>query len=459
MRQNFKPRDYQKSMIDHVLDVPRNGLFAEMGLGKTASLLTALDTMFLCGVETKPALVLAPLRVAQSTWPDEAAKWSHLNNIEVQPIVGDAKQRMNALRNRNASVFTINYENIPWLRKVYAHRWPFGMVIADESTRLKGFRLKQGTQRAAAIAGIAHKHATRWSNLTGTPSPNGIVDLWGQMWFLDAGQRLGRTFTAFENRWFRRSYDGFGIEPMPHSQTEIQRLIADICLSLKTEDHFDIDKPITNVIKVKLPTEARSIYRDMENRFFAEIAGIGVEALSSAARSQKCLQLANGAVYVDEKAETWKEVHDVKIQTLESVISESNGKPVLVAYHHRSDLVRLRRAFPKGRELDKKPQTIKDWNAGRIPILFAHPASAGHGLNLQDGGNILVFFAVDWNLELHEQIIERIGPARQAQAGHKRPVYVHYIIADDTIDELVLERLKSKRSVQNILMDALKRRT
>lgn len=459
MRANFEPRDCQKAMIDFALEHPRHGLFAEMGLGKTVSMLTALDIMFLCGIETKPALVLAPLRVAQSTWPDEAAKWSHLSGIEVQPVVGSEDERKRALRNKNASIFTVNYENIPWLRAQCADRWPFGMVVADESTRLKGFRLRQGTKRAQAIGGIAHRHASRWSNLSGTPSPNGIIDLWGQLWFLDAGQRLGRTFSAFEQRWFRRSFDGFSLEPLPHAQEEIQRLISDLCLSLRTEDYFDIAEPIRNKINIRLPARARAIYKDMENRFFAEIEGTGVEALSSAARSQKCLQLANGAVYVDENTQTWKEVHDVKIQALESVISESGGKSVLVAYHHRSDLARLKRAFPKGRELDRNPQTIKDWNAGRIALLFAHPASAGHGLNLQDGGNILVFFAVDWNLELHQQIVERIGPMRQKQAGHERPVYIHYLIAEDTIDELVLQRLESKRSVQDILMDALRRRT
>lgn len=462
----FLPRKYQGPMIEHMHAYRRGAIFAGMGMGKTTSALTAIDGEFMAGVEKRPALVLAPLRVAQNTWPDEAAKWEHLRDITVRPIVGTAQERINALKDKNANVFTINYENIPWLIEVLNGRWPFGRVIADESTKLKSFRLRQGGKRAQAIARVAHSAVQGWTNLTGTPSPNGLIDLWGQTWMLDAGLRLGRTFTAFEQRWFRRAWDGYGLEPLDFAQEQIENKIKDICLSLDANDYFDLKKPIESEVRIELPKKARALYDDMERRLYMELEGHEVEAFNAAAKSQKCLQLASGAVYVDpaiqddshSKARQFVEVHDLKIQALESIISEAAGGAVLVAYHFKSDLARLQRAFPRARVLDNNPATIRDWNAGRISILLAHPASAGHGINLQDGGNIIVFFSHDWNLENFQQIIERIGPVRQMQAGHNRPVFIYYIIATDTADEIVMARRKSKRAVQDLLLENLKQR-
>ncbi len=455
MRKTFTPRTYQRDIIAHTLNVPRGAVWAGMGMGKTSSTLTALDALSL--VDARPALVLAPLRVAQSTWPDEAAKWAHTSHMEVQPIIGNPATRLNALRNQNAGVFTCNYENIPWLIETLGDRWPFATVVADEATKLKGFRLRQGAQRPRALGKIAHTKVKRFVELTGTPSPNGLIDLWGQAWFLDAGQRLGRSFSAFTDRWFKPSFDGFGHIPLDHSQTEIEDKLRDLCLSLEAKDYFDLREPVKNVIRVTLPAKARALYRDMERKMFAEIEGAEVEAPNAAAKTNKCLQLANGAAYTDDEG-NWTEVHDAKLQALESVVEEASGAPVLVAYHFKSDLVRLQRAFPRGRVLDADPGTIRAWNAGSIPLLFAHPASAGHGLNLQDGGNILVFFGLNWNLEEHQQIIERIGPTRQLQAGHDRPVFIHYITAADTVDETVMERLETKRAVQDLLLEAMKRK-
>lgn len=432
-----------------------------MGLGKTTSAMTGLDYMYLAGEMTGPTLVIAPLRVATSTWPDEAVKWDHLRHIEVQPIVGDAKARAAALRNKNASVFTINYENLPWLAEHLSatkRPWPFAKVIADESTKLKGFRTRQGTQRAKAIGRVAHRHVRRWTNLTGTPSPNGLKDLWGQTWFLDAGERLGRSFTAFQQRWFQKSFDGFNIEPLPFAQEQIEDKLRDLCLSLDIRDFMSIAEPIVSTIYVDLPPKARRIYDEMEKKMYAQVGEHEVEAFSAAAKTMKCLQLANGAVYVGEDSTQWEEVHDAKLQALEDIVEEAGGMPVMVAYHFKSDLARLQRAFPKGRALDTNRSTIPDWNAGRIPILFTHPASAGHGLNLQDGGNILVFFGHNWNLEEFQQIIERIGPTRQMQAGHDRPVFIYHIVARDTVDELVMARRESKKEVQELLLEAMKRR-
>ena len=456
----FTPRAYQHAIIEHALDVPRCATWAGMGMGKSVGTLTALDILEL--TEPGPALVLAPLRVAASTWPDEATKWAHLRNVEVSAVVGTPDERRAALK-RPATIYTTNYENVPWLVEHYGKRWPFRKIVADESTKLKSFRLRQGGVRAQALAKIAHCKVDRFIELTGTPSPNGLVDLWGQAWFLDKGVRLGRSFEAFKARWFQSIQVGADrhavrLDPLPFAQEQIEDRMRDLCLSLDARDYFDIAEPIVNVIRVELPAKARQLYRDMEREMFLALeCGTEVEAFNAASKTMKCLQLANGAIYTDE-AGTWSEVHDAKLQALEDVIEEAAGMPVLVAYHFKSDLARLQRAFPRGRHLDKDPQTIRDWNAGKIPVLFAHPASAGHGLNLQDGGNILAFFGHNWNLEEFQQIIERIGPTRQAQAGHDRPVFIHHIVAADTVDELVMARRESKREVQDLLLEAMKRK-
>ena len=365
-----------------------------------------------------------------------------------------------------ANIFTTNYDNVPWLVEELNGKWPFATVVSDESTRLKGFRLRQGTQRAKALGRIAHTRVTRWHNLTGTPAPNGLQDLWGPTWFLDAGARLGRSYDAFSQRWFRPKRSGFGIEPFKHSQVEIEERIGDICLAMQAKDYFDLNEPIFISVTTRLSKRNRELYEDMERDFFMQVEGHDIEAVNSAAKSQKLLQLASGAVYVEPDVESddnprskqWKEVHDDKIQALDSIIAEAAGMPVLVAYHFRSDLARLRKAFPNGRELDKNPQTIRDWNAGKIPRLFAHPQSAGHGLNLQDGGNILVIFTPWWDLEQFQQILERIGPVRQLQAGHDRNVFVYTIICEDTMDEVVVARRDGKSDVQELFMSRMRRK-
>jgi SNF2 family DNA or RNA helicase len=448
----FNPRPYQLPIIQAITTIKRVNVFASMGVGKTVSCLTAIDQMYLEG----PVLVLAPLRVAVSTWPDEAEKWEHLKDLVVVPVTGTATQRKAALQ-RDALVYTINYENVVWLLEECGDTWPFAMVIADESTRLKSFRLRGGSKRAAALAKIAHAKTPHWVNLTGTPAPNGLIDLWGQCWFIDKGQRLGRTFNAFVSRWFNQQRFGnfFKLSPHPHSQKEIQTCLSGITISIDARDYFDVADPVYVPVPVKLPAKAAKLYKQMEKEMFFELRGVEFEAMSAAAKSIKCLQMANGAVYTED-GETWEAIHDEKIKALESIIEEAAGAPVLVAYHWRHDLERLRKAFPAGRVLDADPKTLRDWNAGKIPILFAHPASAGHGLNLQDGGNILVFFSLWWDLEQHQQIIERIGPTRQAQAGHDRPVFIYYIIALGTVDVLVRERLHTKASVQELLLNAMK---
>lgn len=452
----FTPRPYQSLIIDHILQHDRCAVWAGMGMGKTVSSLTVIDAVQL--VEDAPILVLAPTRVANTTWPEEVGKWQHTAHLNVQPVTGALRDRLQAVRGR-ADVFACNYENLPWLVEHWGDRWPYRTVIADESTKLKSFRLRQGGKRTQALARVAHTKVKRFVELTGTPSPNGLQDLWGQMWFLDRGARLGRTYDAFRQRWFRPHPSGYGIEPLPHAMAEIQATLADLCITVEAKDWFDLREPIVNDIYVDLPARARKAYEDLEKQMFTELdSGHEIEAFNAASRTIKCLQLASGAAYVGEGNTEWQELHDQKLQALESVIEEANGMPVLVAYHFKSDLARLKKHFPRGRELDKNPKTIREWNAGRIPVLFAHPQSAGHGLNLQDGGNILVFFSHWWNLEERLQVIERIGPTRQLQAGHDRPVFIHNLIARKTVDELVIERVTSKREVQDILMAHMKRR-
>jgi len=453
----FTPRPYQSQIIERILGQPRVAIWAGMGLGKTSATLTALDILQI--VEPGPVLVLAPLRVAQSTWPDEVRKWDHLSHLKVVPVVGSAEQRRAALR-IPAAIYTMNYENLVWLTEHFGESWPFATIVADESTKLKSFRLGQGGKRARALGKVAHKHVKRFVELTGTPSPNGLADLWGQIWFLDKGERLGKSFGAFTSRWFTSipTPDGWSfIKPLGHAQREIEEKLSGVCFSLNARDHFDLREPIVHRIEIDLPVAAARAYRELEQEMFAEIQGAEVEAFNAAALTLKCLQLANGAIYTDDQG-SWTEVHKAKLDALDEIVEEASGAPVLVAYHFKSDLARLKKAFPFGRELDKDPQTLRDWNEGKIRLMFAHPASAGHGLNLQDGGNILVFFGHWWDLEQHQQIIERIGPARQAQSGHDRPVFIYHIVAKNTVDELVLQRLEGKRSVQDLLLEAMKAR-
>lgn len=294
-------------------------------------------------------------------------------------------------------------------------------------------------------------------NLTGTPAPNGLLDLWGQTWFQDQGVRLGRTYDAFKQRWFVKGYDGYSIDPLPFAQEQIEAALQDLCLTIHARDWFDLREPVVNVIRVEMPPKARAQYRDMEKRMWAEIAGMEIEAVNAAAKTGKCLQLAGGAIYTDDQR-SWSQTHSAKLDALESVVAEAAGAPVLVAYNFRHELERLKAAFPG--ELDlSTAEGLRRAKKGEGRVWFAHPASLGHGVDgLQVHCCILCFFGSDWNLETHDQIVERIGPTRQAQAGHDRAVFIHYIIAADTVDEIVYDRRLTKRSVQDSLLDAMKKR-
>lgn len=448
-------RPYQKSMISFVQQNKRCLLWSFMGSGKTVAMLTAVENLSVVE-DIYPILVIAPLRVAQTTWPNEVREWSHLRHLRVSVITGSPAQRGKAVDKR-ADIYTINYEGLPWLVEHLGDRWPFGMIVADESTRLKGFRTRQGGKRAKALSKVAFR-SPRFVGLSGTPVSNGIIDIWGQAYFCDQGARLMRTFRAFANRWFRsvqvgQDFRAIKLVPHEHSQGEIEDKLSDICLSLNAKDHFDLKDPIVNILRVTLPPAAEKMYRDMEREMYIELHD--VEAVNAASKTIECLQLANGAIYTDDKG-AWAPVHDMKLQALESIIEEAAGAAILVAYNFKSDLARLTQRFPQAKVLGKDPQIITDWNTGKIPLLFLHPKSAGHGLSLQHGGNILVFFGIDWNLEERLQVIERIGPVRQLQSGYDRPVFLHYIIAEKTIDEVVLARVDEKKTVLDSLMEAMK---
>lgn len=467
MSSPFTPRPYQALAVDFMIANPRCALYAGMGLGKSASTLMTIDALSLVE-DVYPVLIIAPLRVARKTWREEVGKWDCFKHLRVSQIVGSPVERKTAL-NAKAEIYTTNYENLEWLIEQCGDKWPFKTIVCDESSKLKNFRgsiqtSKTGKQfircdtgkRTGALAKVAFK-SPRFIALTGTPAANGIANIWGQLWFLDGGQRLGRTFGDFAGRWFTPHPSGFGIVPRPTAQAEVQKLIGDIALTINPADWFDLPVPIERIIEIDLPSKARSLYNEMEKRMFVEVADTEVEAANAASKSIKCLQLASGALYTDEDG-SWVETHDEKILALQEIVDQADGMPVLVAYQFKSDLARLLKAFPKGRALQTEKDE-DDFKAGKIPVLFAHPASAGHGIDgFQKVTNIIVFFSGWWDLELRQQIIERIGPVRQIQSGMNRPVFIYDIVAKKTVDELVLERHKTKATVQEILLAALNRR-
>lgn len=443
----FVPREYQQIAIDWIKDKPRSALFLPMGLGKSAATLQALVEL-----DEWPVLIIAPLRVAQTTWPDEVTKWDEFKHLQISTMTGAKANREAALK-KDAHIYTINYENIPWLVDTLGKSWPFKTVVADELTKLKSFRLRQGGKQARELGRVAFTGVKRFIGLTGTPSPNSLLDLWGQIWFLDKGDRLEKTFTRFTERYFNLGYNGFTLEIKEGAAHQIQTAISDVCLSIDPSRYFPTELPIISTIEVELPAKARIKYDEMVKEMYTEINDVGIEAFNAASKTIKCLQLSSGAIYTEDSFEV---VHDEKLKALEEIIEET-ASPILVSYQFKSDLIRLKKYFPKGLELNKDPQVIKDWNDGKIPLLFAHPASAGHGLSLQHGGNVLVYFSHGWNLEHHQQILERIGPARQKQSGYDRPVYVYSIIGKNTIEADVIERLQGKATQQEILLRFLDR--
>lgn len=473
----FTPRPYQHIIRSFGLDHDRCNIWSSMGTGKSGASLDIYETLRLCN-EVKRVLILGPKRVAKNTWPREVAKWHEsFGHLSIATMIGTEEQRIAAARS-GADITTINYDNLPWLVAKAGSQWPWDMVIADESTRLKGLRISmqtstrgkefingQGSSRAKALAKVAHKYVNRWINLTGSPAPNGLQDLWGPMWFVDKGKRLGNSFTAFSDRWFISITDEDEkartiLVPRTYAQREVEDLIRDKCVTIDAKDWFDIKAPIERIVPVELPPAARKQYQEMQKQLFTLVMNDGiveeVEAFSQGSKSNKCLQIASGNVYYDKEG-GWASVHDEKIEALKSIVEETNGEPLIVRYAYRPELQRIMKEFPRAKFFDDSIETETAWNAGRIPMLVTHAASAGHGSNLQDGGRILVDYSSGWNLEEDEQIIERIGPTRQLQSGHDRAVFRYRIVASNTIEETaVLPRLRLKTSVQDALKNAMK---
>lgn len=440
--------NYQILAVNHLIKNKRCALFMSMGGGKTLSTLTALDILTL-DEEVYPVLIVAPLRVAKCVWPVEVLKW--FPKLKVNVITGSPKQRHQIL-NKNADIYTINYENLEWLS--LQDNINFKTIVVDESSKLRGFRPRQGTKSTKALHKI--DKANRFIELTGTPAPQGLIDLFGQLFFIDGGLRLGRTYSAFISRFFTSHLMPGGwskITPYPHSFNMVVKLIKDVCLTIDVKDYMPVDEPIVTIIDVELDLKTMNLYKELEQNMLIEIKDLPISATSVAIVSNKCLQVASGAIYDDEK--TWHKIHDEKLIALDSILEEWCHRPIIVVYWFKSSLERLKHKFKHGLALDSNPKTIDDFNEGKIPLLFIHPQSAGHGLNLAEGSNVIVFFDINWNLELYQQVIERIGPIRQKQAGLNRQVYVYYLLAKNTIDFKVIKVLKDKMSIQDALLNGL----
>ena len=447
----FIPHEYQTYTIDQIRKKPKIALILDMGLGKTVCTLTALNDLMYDSFEVNKVLVIAPLRVADMTWPDEVEKWDHLKNLRISKIIGTAKQRLEALE-RRADIYIINRENTKWLIDYYlskTKKWPFDTIVIDESSSFKNHQSQRfkALKKAAAVS-------KRVIELTGTPAPNSLMDLWAQIYLLDQGERLETSITRFRNKYFnpdkRNQVVVFSYKPKPGAEKEIYNQISDIAVSLKAEDHIKMPERIDNFIKLKMPKNIRAIYEEMETEYLVSIDEDQITATSAGVVSNKLLQMANGAAY-DENRKVIH-IHDLKLDALEEIIEENDKKPIMVLYNYQHDRTRLIERFGKlnPRELETK-KDLDDWNAGSIQLLLAHPASMGHGLNLQAGGNIIVWFGLTYSLENYLQ-----ANARLYRQGQKETVIINHLITEDTEDENAINRLTQKRMNQDELIEAVK---
>ncbi len=500
---NYVPWNYQEEATRWILDHKQCGLFLEMGLGKTVITLTAVDRL-LRDFDITRVLVIAPLRVAATVWAEEAQKWEHLKHLKVTKILGSRESRLNALSglwknkapkcreckmslseassvgrlsegqkyNRQESygpdyganhklprygtpcateIYTINRENVPWLIEVCEARktWPFDMIVIDELSSFKNPRAER-FKALRRVTGITR----RVVGLTGTPSPNGLIDLWSQIYLLDRGERLGKYITKYREAYFRPGRTNgqvvFTWEPVKGAPEAIYQKLSDLCMSMTAEqyltmpDRFDVEYP------VELDSGGKRAYERLERDFVLPLLNDTITAQNAAVLTGKLLQLANGAIYNEDG--NYHTIHNAKLDALEDLIEAANGQPVLVYYSFKHDADRILERFPDARMLIT-PQDVNDWNAGKIPLMIAHPASAGHGLNLQAGGHILIWFGLTWSLELYQQ-----ANARLFRQGQSHPVTVYHVITKDTVDEDVLKVLTKKAGRQDALIDALKAR-
>lgn len=442
----YSPHKYQTYATNFILEHPISAVFLDMGLGKSVITLTAIFDLCLDSFLVRKVLVIAPLRVALDTWPSEIEKWDHLRGLIYSVAVGNEAQRKAALLQR-ASVYIINRENVGWLVESSGLPFDYDMVVIDELSSFKSYQAK----RFRALLKVRPR-VKRIVGLTGTPSSNGLMDLWAEFRVLDMGKRLGRFITHYRTAFFqpdkRNAQVVFSYKPLPGAEDAIYEKISDITISMRAGDYLDMPECVMNEVKVTLSEKERQAYDTMRSELVISLGGEAVDAGNAAALANKLSQMANGAVYGEDKKIL--PLHDQKLVALEDLIEAANGKPVLVAYWFKHDLERIRARFTV-REI-KTAQDIADWNQGKIPVAVIHPASAGHGLNLQAGGSTLIWFGLTWSLELYQQTNARLW--RQGQEA--QTVVIHHIITKDTIDERIMSALRRKDKTQSALIDAVK---
>lgn len=439
----FIPHKYQEAAINKIIEINRCGLFLDMGLGKTVITLTAINELKFNYFEVDKVLIIAPLRVAEDTWINEIHKWEHLNSLTVSLILGDKSKRIKAL-NVQADIYVVNRENVSWLVDYLGKHWDFDMVVIDELSSFKS----SSSNRFRSLKRVINK-SSRVVGLTGTPNPNGFMDLWSQIYLLDSGERLGRTLTSYRNEFFlpdkRDSQRIFTYKLKDGSSELIRNKISDICISMKAEDYLNLPDKV--FINQKISLKDRQVYESFEKEFYFEFAnGVEITALTKSVLINKLLQLTNGAVYKDK--DDYFIVHDDKLNKLEEIVESSLDSPILCFYQYRHDLERISNRFPFAKELSQ--DTIDEWNKGKIKLLLTHPSSSAYGLNLQDGGNIIVWFGLTWNLELYGQ-----ANARLYRQGQKNKVFIHHLICENTVEERVLQSLQNKGKVQDELLSYL----
>lgn len=441
----YEPHDYQRLATRFVEDHPQAAILLGMGLGKTVITLTAIWNLLLDSFQARRVLIIAPLRVARDTWPAEAVKWDHLAGLTVAVAVGSKAQRVDALA-AEAMVTVINRENVPWLVNHLGKSWPFDMVVIDELSSFKNHR----AQRFKALAAVRPR-LTRIVGLTGTPAANGMMDLWAQFRLLDEGERLGRFISHYRNRWFepdkRNGQQVFSYKPRAGAEEDIYEAIGDITLSMRTTDHLRLPELTVTTHNVILEPKEQQAYEQLRDEMVLNLDGQVIDAANAAALSGKLLQLASGAIYDEDNQPLV--VHDRKLDALEDLVEAANGQPLLVAYWFKHDLQRITERFPYARELTTSTD-ITAWNNRQIPLALIHPASAGHGLNLQAGGNLLVWFSLTWSLELYQQT-----NARLYRQGQTNPVTIVHLATEETLDTAVLAALNNKDTTQAALINAV----
>lgn len=443
----YAPHNYQIYSTNFILNNPISAIFLECGLGKSVISLTAINDLMLDYFDVSRTLVIAPLRVANSTWPNEIKKWDHLKHLIYSVVIGSEKERLDALK-KPAHIYLINRENVDWLITKSGIPWKFDMVVIDELSSFKSYQAK----RFKSLLKVRPK-LKRIVGLTGTPSSNGLMDLWAEFRLLDMGERLGRYITYYRQNFFipdkRNQQMIFSYKPKDGAEKKIYSLISDITISMKSKDFLKMPECVMNEVIVTLSDKEQKLYDSLKQDMVLSLEENEIDAINAAALSNKLLQMSNGAVYNDDKESL--HIHDRKLDALEDLIEGTNGKPVLVAYWFKHDLEKIKDRFDV-REI-KSAKDISDWNEGKISVALIHPASAGHGLNLQAGGSTLIWFGLTWSLELYQQT-----NARLYRQGQDSTVVIHHILTKGTIDEDVMKALKVKEKIQDALIDSVKAR-